>query len=145
MTGIRLLIVDDDDGLRQNLVRRYMHLGMTVTDAESAESLLAMPKAGPWDVALLDLHLPGIDGIATLDGVSEVAAIGVDDDDYGKRLRAFVVCSDGASISEDDVKGHVKSNLARYKVPRDVIFLEELPRNATGKVLKRELADRDDS
>jgi DNA-binding NtrC family response regulator len=71
MTGIRLLIVDDDEGLRQNLVRRYKHLGMNVTDAESAESLLAMPKAGPWDVALLDLHLPGIDGIALMDRLKE--------------------------------------------------------------------------
>ena len=81
------------------------------------------------------------DCISKLDGVADVAAIGVDDDDYGKRLRAFVVCADGASVSEDDVKGHVKSNLARYKVPRDVVFLDELPRNATGKVLKRELVE----
>ena len=87
------------------------------------------------------------DCISTLDGVAEVAAIGVDDDDYGKRLRAFVVCADGKDLSEDDVKGHVKANLARYKVPRDVVFLDELPRNATGKVLKRELAkdDEDDA
>jgi acyl-CoA synthetase (AMP-forming)/AMP-acid ligase II len=85
------------------------------------------------------------DCISKLDGVAEVAAIGVDDDDYGKRLRAFVVRADGASLSEDDVKGHVKSNLARYKVPRDVVFLDELPRNATGKVLKRELVEADES
>ena len=85
------------------------------------------------------------DCIATLDGIAEVAAIGVDDDDYGKRLRAFVVCSDGASVSQDDVKGWVKSRLARYKVPREVVFLEELPRNATGKVLKRELVEADSS
>ena len=52
---------------------------------------------------------------------------------------------DSASISEDEVKDYVKSNLARYKVPRDVEFLDELPRNATGKVLKRELADDGDS
>ena len=81
------------------------------------------------------------DCIATLDGVAEVAAIGVDDDNYGKRLRAFVVGADGVSLSEDDVKGWVKKNLARYKVPRDVVFLDELPRNATGKVLKRELVE----
>jgi acyl-CoA synthetase (AMP-forming)/AMP-acid ligase II len=85
------------------------------------------------------------DCIAKLDGVAEVAAIGVDDDDYGKRLRAFVVCADGFSVSEDDVKSHVKANLARYKVPRDIVFLDELPRNATGKVLKRELVEADDS
>jgi len=83
------------------------------------------------------------DCISTLDGIHEVAAVGVDDDDYGKRLRAFVVCVDGADVSEDDIRSHVKSNLARYKVPRDIVFLEELPRNATGKVLKRELAHLD--
>ena len=72
-----------------------------------------------------------------------MAAIGVDDDDYGKRLRAFVVLRDGQDASEDDLKGHVKENLARYKVPREIVLLDELPRNATGKVLKRELHDYD--
>ena len=63
---IRVLIVDDDEALRQNLVRRYRHLGMEVSDAPSGEELLARPKAGPWDVALLDLHLGGMDGIAVM-------------------------------------------------------------------------------
>jgi acyl-CoA synthetase (AMP-forming)/AMP-acid ligase II len=72
--------------------------------------------------------------------VVEAAAIGVEDADYGKRLRAFVVVSP-PEPSEDDLKGWVKQNLARYKVPREIVFLEELPRNATGKILKRELAD----
>ena len=48
---------------------------------------------------------------------------------------------DGASVSEDDIKKHVKSNLAGYKVPRDVEFVDELPRTSTGKVLKRELRE----
>ena len=65
--------------------------------------------------------------------------IGVDDDEFGQRLKAFVVVRDGEQLDEDAVKGHVKENLARYKVPREVEFLESLPRNATGKVLKREL------
>lgn len=81
------------------------------------------------------------DCIARHGSVYEVAAIGVEDDNYGKRLRAFVVANDGASIDEDDIKAWVKDNLARYKVPREVIVLDELPRNATGKVLKRELVD----
>ncbi|MDP3891756.1 acyl-CoA synthetase [Nocardioides sp.] len=72
-------------------------------------------------------------------GVNEVAVIGVDDAAYGHRLRAFVVRDDGATLTEDDLRDHVKANLARYKVPREVVFLERLPRNATGKVLKREL------
>ncbi len=54
-----------------------------------------------------------------------------------------MVTRGGASLSEDDVKAYVKENLARYKVPREVVFLDELPRNATGKVLKRELEERD--
>jgi acyl-coenzyme A synthetase/AMP-(fatty) acid ligase len=73
------------------------------------------------------------------DAVAEVAAVGVDDDDYGTRLRAFVALREGASATEDELKDHVKSNLARYKVPREIVFLDELPRNATGKILKREL------
>jgi fatty-acyl-CoA synthase len=74
------------------------------------------------------------------DGVKEVAVIGVDDEEFGQRLKAFVVPDEGADLSEDDVKSYVKSNLANYKVPREVQFLDSLPRNATGKVLKRELA-----
>jgi acyl-CoA synthetase (AMP-forming)/AMP-acid ligase II len=80
------------------------------------------------------------DLISDHDGVKEVAVIGVDDEDWGQRLKAFVVPDDGTELSEDEIKGYVKSNLARYKVPREVEFLDSLPRNATGKVLKRELA-----
>jgi fatty-acyl-CoA synthase len=55
-----------------------------------------------------------------------------------------VVLADGQDVDEDTLKGWVKENLARYKVPREIVFLDELPRNATGKVLKRELAQWDD-
>jgi fatty-acyl-CoA synthase len=72
--------------------------------------------------------------------VKEVAVIGVDDEEFGQRLKAFVVLKDGAELSADDVRGYVKSSLARYKVPREVEFVDSLPRNATGKILKRELA-----
>jgi fatty-acyl-CoA synthase len=75
------------------------------------------------------------------DAIDEVAAIGVEDEKFGQRLKAFVVCRSGQSISEDEVKEYVKDNLARYKVPREVVFLDELPRNSTGKVLKRELQE----
>jgi acyl-CoA synthetase (AMP-forming)/AMP-acid ligase II len=80
------------------------------------------------------------DLIAGLGAVKEVAVIGVEDEEFGQRLKAFVVKTDGEELSEDEVKAYVKKNLARYKVPRDVAFLDSLPRNATGKVLKRELA-----
>ncbi|BBZ26333.1 acyl-CoA synthetase [Mycolicibacterium madagascariense] len=75
--------------------------------------------------------------------VVEATAIGVEDKEWGHRLRAFVVKTDGASVDEDTIKAYVKDNLARYKVPREVIFLDELPRNPTGKILKRELKDMD--
>jgi len=79
------------------------------------------------------------DCLARHDGVVEVAAIGVEDDEFGKRLRAFVVRAQGSGVTEEDLRDHVKANLARFKVPRDFVFLDELPRNATGKILKREL------
>ena len=80
------------------------------------------------------------DLVARLDGVEDVAVIGVKDERFGERLKAFVVVADGATLSEGDVKDHVRHGLATFKVPREVVFLDELPRNATGKVLKRELA-----
>ena len=75
------------------------------------------------------------------EAVAEVAVFGVDDEKFGQRLKAVVVLRDGAKASEDDLKKHVKSNLAGYKVPRDVEFVDELPRTSTGKVLKRELRE----
>ena len=74
--------------------------------------------------------------------VDDVAVIGVPDQQFGQRLRAFVVRRDGSDLSEDDVREHVRANLARFKVPRDIVFVDVLPRNATGKVLKRELRMR---
>ncbi len=82
------------------------------------------------------------DCLARHEAVVEVAAIGIDDDQFGKRLRAFVVVQ-APVPSEDDLKEWVRENLARYKVPREIVFLDELPRNATGKILKRELAEHD--
>jgi len=76
-------------------------------------------------------------------GVVEVAVIGVDDEEFGQRLKAFVVLAADAELSEDALKAHVKASLAAYKVPREIEFLDELPRNATGKILKRELHARE--
>jgi fatty-acyl-CoA synthase len=75
--------------------------------------------------------------------VSEAAVIGVDDDEWGERLKAFVV-KDG-EVSEDDLKSHIKENLAKYKVPREIEFLDELPRKPQGKVDKKKLEAEDDS
>jgi fatty-acyl-CoA synthase len=83
------------------------------------------------------------DLLADHEAVEEVAVIGVEDEEFGQRLKAFVVARPGAEVSEGDLTAHVKANLAAYKTPREVEFLDELPRNATGKVLKRDLRARD--
>ena len=82
------------------------------------------------------------DLLADHEAVVEVAVIGIEDEEFGQRLKAFVVLGE-AEATEDDLKAHVKANLASYKTPREVEFLDELPRNATGKVLKRELRERE--
>jgi fatty-acyl-CoA synthase len=74
--------------------------------------------------------------------IEEAAVVGVEDEEFGQRLKAFVVPRNDATLTEEQIKSYVKQNLARYKVPREVVFLAELPRNATGKVLKRELHPR---
>jgi fatty-acyl-CoA synthase len=83
------------------------------------------------------------DLLADHEAVVEVAVIGVEDEEFGQRLKAFVVLEGGADVAEDELKAHVKANLASYKTPREVEFVEELPRNATGKVLKRHLHERE--
>jgi acyl-CoA synthetase (AMP-forming)/AMP-acid ligase II len=79
------------------------------------------------------------DLLAGVPGVNEVAVIGVPDEDFGQRLRAYVAPEAGAELTEAGLKDHVRSHLARYKIPREIVFVDELPRNATGKVLKRAL------
>ncbi len=82
------------------------------------------------------------DAIARHPGVVEAAVIGVPDPDYGTRLKAFVVGRPGSGLDADTVRDFVRANLARFKVPRDVEFVDELPRNGTGKVLRRDLETR---
>ncbi|AEV86624.1 acyl-CoA synthetase [Actinoplanes sp. SE50] len=71
------------------------------------------------------------------DDVIEAAVIGVDDPEFGTRLRAYIVPAEHSARDPQEIRDYVKALLARYKVPRDVVFIDELPRNATGKVLRR--------
>jgi acyl-CoA synthetase (AMP-forming)/AMP-acid ligase II len=79
------------------------------------------------------------DLLADHEEIEEVAVVGVEDKEFGQRLKAFVVPRNGAHLTAQAIQDYVKENLARFKVPRDVVFVDELPRNATGKILKREL------
>jgi acyl-CoA synthetase (AMP-forming)/AMP-acid ligase II len=82
---------------------------------------------------------PVEDLIAARPEVREAAVTGVPDEQYGQRLAAYVVLEPGAEVTADDVRGWVRAELSRFSVPRDVEFVDELPRNATGKVVHREL------
>jgi acyl-CoA synthetase (AMP-forming)/AMP-acid ligase II len=79
--------------------------------------------------------------LISLPEVQDVAVVGVPDNEYGQRLAAYIVLRHGARLDADAVREHVHHRLARFAVPRDVYFVSELPRNATGKVLKRLLND----
>ncbi|MCX2713081.1 acyl-CoA ligase FadD12 [Mycolicibacterium sp. J2] len=74
--------------------------------------------------------------------VAEAAVIGVDDEQFGQRLAAFVVPSGPDRVTADELKQYVRDNLANYKVPREITVLDELPRNSTGKIMRRELQER---
>ena len=77
--------------------------------------------------------------------MQEAAVIGVAHDVLGEDLAAFAVVRPGATLSVDELRGFCAERLADYKVPRRITFLDELPRNATGKVLKRELVEREEA
>ncbi len=74
--------------------------------------------------------------------VAEATALGVDDDQYGQRLAAFVVLAQVESATVDILKQHVRDNMANYKVPREIVVLDELPRSSTGKIARRDLLAR---
>jgi fatty-acyl-CoA synthase len=74
--------------------------------------------------------------------VADASVIGVDDEQYGQRLAAFVVLADEATATHDTLKAHVRENLANYKVPREIFVLDELPRSSTGKIARGELQAR---
>lgn len=84
---------------------------------------------------------PVEEAIAALPQVVEVAVAGVPDAEFGQRLAAFVVRAKGATLDEEMVRTYVRNRLSRFSIPRDVTFVNQLPRTATGKVLKRHLTD----
>jgi fatty-acyl-CoA synthase len=87
---------------------------------------------------------PGLteDTIEAHPSVAEAAAIGVPDDDFGQRMVVFVVLNATSHVTAEELKTHVGHQLSRHQVPREIVIIDDLPRNETGKVVRRSLVDR---
>ena len=73
--------------------------------------------------------------------ILEACTVGIPDEYRGETIKAFIVVKEGETLTEEEVTAYCKENLAAYKVPKRVEFIEELPKTAVGKVLRRELRD----
>ncbi|WP_223114636.1 AMP-binding protein [Lolliginicoccus suaedae] len=169
--GCQVILVDRDGNevtVAHSRGRVFVGSGLSFegyTDGKSRETyrgLLDTGDIGHWDWSGLlyidgradDMIVSGGENIHPIavensllehPGVSDAAVIGVPDEDFGQRLRAYVVpAAEGGGAPEDladSVRDHVRSQLGRLAVPRDVVIVEELPRNATGKLLRSVLQD----
>lgn len=79
--------------------------------------------------------------LATSDDIVEAACVGVPDDKTGEAVKVFVVKKPGVTLDEDGVRDHCRTALTNYKIPKHVAFIEEVPKSAVGKILRRELRD----
>lgn len=168
VTGTTVRLVDDDGRdvpvgeVGRILVRGASEFdGYTAGDTRaSIDGFMVSGDVGRWD-ADGRLYVVGRDDdmivsggenvypvevertIGELPAVREVVVVGVDDASFGQRLAAYVVPAAPEAVDPDQVRAHVKARLAGYKVPRDVVLLEALPRNASGKVVVRDLPGTD--
>ncbi|MFC5950400.1 FadD3 family acyl-CoA ligase [Pseudonocardia lutea] len=141
-----------------NVMLGYLDDPAATAEAVDAEGWLHTGDVGVLDAAgnlritdrLKDMYISGgfnvypaevERALARIDGVAEVAVVGVPDDRMGRVGKAFVVPRPGAALDADAVAAFCRAELANYKRPRVIEFREALPRNASGKVLKRQLAD----
>nr|WP_216895921.1 AMP-binding protein [Nocardia alni] len=83
---------------------------------------------------------PVEEALSYLPQITDVAVVGVPDHEFGQRLAAYVVKREGSGLDSDMVRTYIRNRLSRFSVPRDVTFLDALPRGETGKILKRLLS-----
>ncbi|HET7740564.1 MAG TPA: acyl-CoA synthetase, partial [Mycobacterium sp.] len=132
----------DEDGTRKATEGGWFHSGdLGVMHPDGYVQLLDRAK---------DVVISGGENISTIEvehailshpEILEAAVVGVPDDKWGERPKAFVVTASGAQLHETEVIAHVKSRLASFKAPRSVEFVNELPKTSTGKIRKNELRD----
>lgn len=79
--------------------------------------------------------------IKSHDQISDAAVVGIPDDKWGEIGKAFIVLKSGADLKPEDIQSYLQDKLARYKIPREVSFIEEIPKSSVGKVLKRLLVE----
>lgn len=82
---------------------------------------------------------PVEEALLTYPGIAETAVVGVNDPEYGQRLVAYLVAHEGVAVDPDELRRYLRERLSRFAVPRDFVFLRELPRTVTGKIVKRDL------
>jgi fatty-acyl-CoA synthase len=135
---------DDQDATDEAFRGSWFHSGdLGVMQPDGYVQLLDRAKdvvvSGGENISTIEIE----QAILTHDAVLEAAVIGVPDEKWGERPKAFVVLRPGEAVSEQAIIDHVKSTIARYKAPKAVAFLDELPKTSTGKVPKFELRERE--
>jgi acyl-CoA synthetase (AMP-forming)/AMP-acid ligase II len=130
----------DADATSRTIVDGWLHTGdVGVLDADGYLRITDRKKdmfiVGGFNVAPAEVE-KALCGMA---GIAQVAVVGVPDDYFGEVGAAFVIPAPDAELTPDDVEAYAREHLANFKVPRRVILVEELPVNATGKVLKNQL------
>jgi acyl-CoA synthetase (AMP-forming)/AMP-acid ligase II/NAD(P)-dependent dehydrogenase (short-subunit alcohol dehydrogenase family) len=135
-----LVVNDYVGGGSREIIDGYLNTG-DLGSLDAAGRLFIVGRADDMILSGGENVYPGEveDALAAHPGVAEAAVVGVPDDEFGQRLRAFVVVRPGGTVTDDGLRSHLKERLARYKVPREFVFVTALPRNALGKVLKRDL------
>ncbi|WP_238553909.1 AMP-binding enzyme [Gordonia sp. KTR9] len=129
-----------DDATRTTLVDGWLHTGDAGhLDEEGflfiSDRVKDMIISGGENIYPREIE----DVLFGIDGIADAAVVGVPSDKWGESPVAVVVASPDSVITDDDVLAHCRAHLARFKAPVDVLFVDVLPRNAVGKVLKREL------